>query len=106
LHDNAQTHTATCTTKPIQELRFEVSDHSACSLDLAPLDFHLFEPLKGALRGWFSDDKVKEAVHEWLCTQPKQFFIMISQSLWTTGQSVLRSKETYVKKWNTCSLPY
>jgi hypothetical protein len=39
-------------------------------------DFHLFGPLKEALTGHrFADhDEVKEAVHDWLRTQPKRFF--------------------------------
>jgi hypothetical protein len=44
---------------------------------LAPSDFHLFGPLKEALRGRrisCDDDDVKAAVHQWLCAQPKTFF--------------------------------
>jgi len=52
-------------------------EHPTCSPDLAPSDFHLFGPLKNALRGRrFScdDDDVKAAVHQWLRAQPKTFF--------------------------------
>ena len=44
--------------------------------DLAPSDFHLFGPLKNALRGrrFAADDEVKEAVHDWLRSQPQTFF--------------------------------
>jgi hypothetical protein len=42
---------------------------------LAPSDFHLFGPLKNALRCQFAvDDEVKEAVHDWLRDQPQNFF--------------------------------
>jgi hypothetical protein len=78
LHTSARPHTLAQTKNTLYELRFEVLDHPAYSPDLALLDFHLFGPLKEALRGrrFADDDKVKEAEHDWLCTQPKQFFLM------------------------------
>jgi hypothetical protein len=59
--------------RQIQDLKLEVLPHPP---DLAPSDFHLFWPLKDALRGrhFRSDEKVKEAVHDWLAQQPKDFF--------------------------------
>jgi histone-lysine N-methyltransferase SETMAR len=57
-------------------------EHPAYSLDLAPSDFHLFEPLKEALRGrrFSCDDDVKAAVHQWLRVQPKIFFLVALKS--------------------------
>jgi histone-lysine N-methyltransferase SETMAR len=51
-------------------------EHPAYSPDLAPSDFHLYGPLKQALRGrrFSSDDDVKAAVHQWLRAQLKTFF--------------------------------
>jgi histone-lysine N-methyltransferase SETMAR len=51
-------------------------EYPAYSPDLAPSDFHLFGPLKEALRGgrFSCDDDVKAAVHQWLRAQPKIFF--------------------------------
>jgi hypothetical protein len=76
LHNNAWPHTAAHTRETLQERKFEVPDHPAYSLDLVPLDLHLFEPLKEDLRGnKFADDdddEVKEAVHDWL--SPNIFF--------------------------------
>ena len=76
LHDNARSHTAHITINTIQQLNWEVLVHPAYSPDLAPSDFHLFGPLKNALRGrrFASDDEVKEAVHDWLRSQPQTFF--------------------------------
>ena len=50
--------------------------HPVYSPDLAPCNYHLFAPLKNALRGrkFSSDEAVQKAVHEWLCDQPKTFF--------------------------------
>ena len=76
LHDNARPHTAKATVSTIEELRFECIPHPPYSPDLAPSDFHVFGPLKGALTGtqFRDDDEVRSAVHEWLRTRPKDFF--------------------------------
>jgi hypothetical protein len=62
--------------KQIQDLKLEVLPHPPYSPDLAPSDFHLFWPLKDALHAhhFKSDEEVKEAVHDWLPQQPKDFF--------------------------------
>ena len=60
----------------LRALKFEVLKHSPYSLDLAPLDFHLFGPMKVHLRGQkFADDKVMEAVQSWLKATSKSFFL-------------------------------
>jgi hypothetical protein len=43
---------------------------------LAPSDYHLLGSLKKTLRRrlFRSDEEVKQAVHTWLCDQPKTFF--------------------------------
>jgi len=76
LHDNARPHTATATVSNIEELRFESIPHPPYSPDLAPLEFHVFGPLKDALSGtqFRDDDEVRSVVHEWLRTRPKEFF--------------------------------
>ena len=65
LHDNARPHTAAHTAETLRKLKFEVMAHPPCSPDLALSDYHLFGPLKEALRGrrFTSDQEVKEAVH-------------------------------------------
>jgi len=71
-------------------LGFTVLEHPAYSPNLAPSDYHLFGPLKDALRGcrFTSDKGVKEAVHEWLAAQPKNFFSEGIQKL--------------LERWNKC----
>jgi hypothetical protein len=77
-------------------LKFEVLDHPGWSPDFASSDFHMFGLLKWAIwaRRFADGDEVKETVHEWLRTQPKQFFMMISEFFWTARQSALRCRET------------
>jgi hypothetical protein len=60
----------------MQDLKLKMLPHPPYSPDLTSSDFHLFWPLKDALRGrhFGSDEEVKEAVHDWLMQQPKDFF--------------------------------
>jgi len=51
LHDNAHSHTAAHTLETLKQLKWEAMEHPAYSPDLVPSDFHLFGPLKTALRG-------------------------------------------------------
>jgi len=51
LHDNAHPHTAAHTVETLQKLKFQVLAHPPYSPDLTPSDYHLFGPLKEALRG-------------------------------------------------------
>jgi hypothetical protein len=71
---NARPHTARSTVATIQDLSFECLPHPP---DLAPRDFHVFGPLKQATGGksFRSDEEVQQAVHEWLRSQPKEFFL-------------------------------
>jgi len=75
-HDNARPHTAHSTVATIQDLSFECLPHLLYSPDLTPSDFHVFGPLKEVMGGksFRSDEEVQEAVHEWLHSQPKDFF--------------------------------
>jgi histone-lysine N-methyltransferase SETMAR len=45
-YDNARPHTARATQERIQELQWELLEHTPYSPDLAPSDFYLFGPLK------------------------------------------------------------
>jgi len=89
-HDNARPHTARSTVATIQDLSFECLPHPPYPLDLDPSDFHVFGPLKEAMRGksFRSDEEVLQAVHEWLRSQPKDFFS--------------RGTHALPKRWNTC----
>jgi histone-lysine N-methyltransferase SETMAR len=84
-------HTATATALTTEELQFECIPHPPYSPDLALSDFHVFGPLKDALSGTLfrDDDEVRSAVHEWLCTHPKDFFS--------------RGIYALVKRWRKCT---
>ena len=69
-------HTAAHTLETVKQLKWEAMEHPPYSPDLVSSDFHLFGPLKIALRGrrFSCDDDVKAAVRQWLRAQPETFF--------------------------------
>jgi len=89
-HDNAQPHTACSSVATIQRLSFECLPQPPYSPELAPSDFHVFGPLKEAVEGksFRSDKEVQQVVHEWLHSQPTEFFS--------------RGIHAFLKCWNTC----
>ena len=82
LHDNAPAHRALATQKKLAYLGFQCPDHSPYSLDLAPLDYHLFPGLKKQLKGrhFSSNMEVITAAETWLDGQPSEFFLSGLQS--------------------------
>jgi histone-lysine N-methyltransferase SETMAR len=95
-HNNARPHTARSTVATIQDLSFECLPHPPYSPDLAPSDFHVFGLLKQAMGGksFRSDKEVQQAVSEWLCSQPKEFFLEVSMHFRNTGTLVLNAVKT------------
>jgi len=76
-------HQALATQKKLAFLGFHCLDHPPCSLDLAPLDYHLFSGLKKQLKGhhFSSDEEVIAAAETWLDEQPSEFFLSGLQKL-------------------------
>jgi histone-lysine N-methyltransferase SETMAR len=85
----------------LKQLKWEAMEHPAYSLDLAPSDFHLFGPLKAALRGrQFScdDDDVRAAVHQWLCANQKHFFSDGIKKLVGRWEKCIAKQGDYIEK--------
>ena len=80
---NALGHWALATQKTLAYLGFQCLDHPPHSLDLAPLDYHLFPGLKKQLSGhhFSSDAEVIVAAETWLDGQPSEFFLSGLQKL-------------------------
>jgi len=99
-HDNARPHTARSTVATIQNLSFECLSHPPNSPDLAPSDFHVSGPLKGAMGGksFRSDEEVQQAVHVWLHSQPKDFFSRGIHALPKCWKTCMVSNEDCVEK--------
>lgn len=68
-----------------------------------PSHSHIFGPRKEATKGktFSSVDKVKKAAHEWYCTQPKDIFFLIQESMPSVTAEGLawNIMETMSKKW-------
>jgi histone-lysine N-methyltransferase SETMAR len=96
-HDYARPHTAHVA---IEDKHFECLPHPPYTLDLAPSDYHIFGPLKEAISGktFRYDEEVQEAVHEWLCTQPKEFFSRGIQALVKCWRTRTELNGDYVEK--------
>jgi len=75
-HDNAHPHTSLRTMEAITKFVWTVLTNPSYSPDLAPSDFHLFGPLKDALRGTrFEDDEsVIRAMRTWLHEQEMSWY--------------------------------
>jgi histone-lysine N-methyltransferase SETMAR len=99
LHDNARPHTAAHTVETLRHLNSEVLEHPPYSPDLTRSDYHLFGPLRDALRGrHFANDKeLKEVVHAWLVTQPKTFFSEGIQKLVSRWTKCVAKEGDYVE---------
>ena len=100
LHDNARTRTASHTVETINHLGFEVLEHPAYSPDLAPSDYHLFEPLKNSLRGrrFSADKEVRKAVHKWLRDQLNTFFLEGIRKLVDCWTKCIEKEGDYIEK--------
>lgn len=77
LHYNGRQHSSAATVQVIWQLKcLNFSPNPLYSPDLAPLDYHVFGPLKEASRGQRNvSDEVKHAIHTPLLTQPRTLFV-------------------------------
>lgn len=98
-HDNARPHTSFRTREQISKWGWTTLPHPAYSPDLAPSDYHLFGPMKEALRGQrFSDDgEVISAVRQWLRSQPKSFYEAGIQALIKRWKAILDNCGDYIE---------
>lgn len=101
LRDNACPHSVAANVEAIKQLKFGLLPHLPYRPDLAPSDYHIFEPLKEALRGrrFASDDEVKDAVHTWLRSQQITFFAVGIRKLVTCYTICVEKRGNYVEKW-------
>ncbi|KDR17168.1 hypothetical protein L798_08429, partial [Zootermopsis nevadensis] len=100
LHDNARPHTSPRTREEITKLGWTVLPHPPYSPDLAPSDFHLFGPLKDAIRGTrFEDDEsVIQAVRTWLRAQDKSWYRQGMHALVSRWRKAVQVDGDYVEK--------
>jgi hypothetical protein len=75
-------------------------EHPAHSPDLAPSDFHFSGPSKEALggRSFRCDEDEKNAVHQWLRAQPKNFYSDAIKLLVERWKKCVEKQGDYVGK--------
>ncbi|GBM66673.1 hypothetical protein AVEN_258627-1 [Araneus ventricosus] len=56
IHDNARPHSAVVTQQLLEQFKWDISDHTTCSPDLATSDFPLFPELKN----WLGDQSFQK----------------------------------------------
>jgi histone-lysine N-methyltransferase SETMAR len=100
-HDNARPHTSLHTREAITKLQWTVLPHPPYSPDLAPSDYHLFSPLKDAIRGKKSEDD-KEVISEAkrrLRQRPAERYREGIQALTSRWRKAIHSEEDCVEKY-------
>ncbi|KYO21352.1 histone-lysine N-methyltransferase SETMAR [Alligator mississippiensis] len=98
--ENVRPHSAQVTLETLHGLGFEILPYPPYSPDLAPSDYHMFGPLKEALRGhrFTSDAEVQHAVQEWLSQLPESFFEDGIKKLVTRWNTCVAKQGDYVEK--------
>ena len=99
-HDNARPHNAV---QLLQQSKICPSSvfHICCTRQTSPSsDFHIFGPLKEAMGGksFRPDEEVQQAVHEWLHSQPKDFFSRGIHALPKCWNTWMECNGDYVEK--------
>jgi len=99
-HDNARPHTSLRNQEAITKFGWTVLPHPPYSPDLAPSVFHLFGPLKDALRGTrFEDDEsVIRAVRTWLHEQETSWYREGMHALVSRWRKAVDVHGDYVEK--------
>lgn len=100
LHDNARPHTSLQTKEAIDKMCWNILPHPPYSPDLAPSDFHLFGPLKNAIRGTkFEDNEgVINAAKKWLREQDKMWYRSGIHALVSRWRKAVKVDGDYVEK--------
>jgi histone-lysine N-methyltransferase SETMAR len=93
-HDNVRPHTSLHTREAITKLQWTVLPHPPYSLDLAPSDYHLFSPLKDAIRGkkFEDDEEVISEVKRSLRQRPTEWYCEGIQALTTRWRKAMDSE--------------
>ena len=99
-HDNARPHSSLRTTECLAKFGWTVLPHPPYSPDLAPSDYHLFSPLKAALRGrHFSDnDEIVREVKNWTASAGTDFYKQGMHALANRWRKCIETGGDYVEK--------
>ena len=100
LQDNAPIHKSAATLRVMDEIGFDLLDHSPYSPDLAPSDFYIFRHMKKRLRGkhFENADDLREEVNSFLHEQSSDFFKNAFSELIVRWQKCVNVNGSYVEK--------
>jgi len=99
-HDKARPHTSLKTVKHIGYLGRTILSHPPYSLDLAPLESHLFRPVRDWLYGqhFLRDNTVIAAVKQWVTSSDADFYECSMQALVHRWWKYVANVSVYVEK--------
>jgi histone-lysine N-methyltransferase SETMAR len=100
LHDNAWPHTAARTNALIKLFNWEISSLPPYSLDLAPINYHLFTKMKVwlATQRFHTNEELMNGVNNWLHNLVAPFFDEGLQKLVSRYDKCLNVDGNYVEK--------
>ena len=101
LHDNAQPHTSIKTRKTVTSFKWTTLPHPPYSPDLAPSDYHLFNPVKEGLRNkhYACDKEVKTAVMKLLKERSTEFHEAgVHALIWRLNIAIERKSDNVEKE--------
>jgi hypothetical protein len=92
--------TPACAHKAITKTGKTILPHPPYSPDLVPFDYHLFDPVKDALRGChFADDnELKQSFCDDIQSQGRDFYSTCIQRLTQCWQKCAENDEDFVEK--------
>jgi histone-lysine N-methyltransferase SETMAR len=98
--DNTRPHTSLHTREAIKKLQWIVLPHPPYSPDLARSDYHLFSPLKDAIRGKNFEDgeEIISEVKRWLRQRPAEWYREGIQTLTSRWRKATDSEGYHVEK--------
>ena len=101
LQDNARPHVAKVCKDLTQHFRWEILHHPPYSPDLSPCDFHMFGPLKRALKGAGSKTMMRseKPFKNGSARNPRLSSLTVSIVSWTNGTLVSTNKEIMCRQY-------
>jgi histone-lysine N-methyltransferase SETMAR len=98
--DHARPHTSLHTREAIKKLQWTVLPHPPYSPDLARSDYHLFSPLKDAIRGKNFEDgeEIISEVKRWLRQRPAEWYREGIQTLTSRWRKATDSEGDHIEK--------
>jgi histone-lysine N-methyltransferase SETMAR len=98
--ENVRPHTCMHTREAVTKLQWTLLPHTSYSPDVAPSHYHLFRPLKQAIRGnkFQDDEEVISEVKTWMRQRPAEWYREGIHALASLWRKAIDSEGCYVEK--------